>query len=593
MGALRRDVAGGDARGMDLAGWLASQQPSHRLVPEVPLELLESIFTNLSDDDLQLTLQHGLVPIAWLPYRVFYAQCEGFARQSHFHVVAKIDPSVFDDAFKNAFSQCLAKASAYNLALKLPVFSAHRRMTLLQTAILVTFALCIAASGMLMPTTFNHHLFGVSFSIFFSLIIGLRILALNEPEANSNYGPERDDDKLPVYSVLVPLFGEVAVLPQLVLALNSLHYPQEKLDIKLVIEEKDIAMQRALSALQLPEHFQVLVVPSGRLQTKPRALNYALNFARGCMITIYDAEDIPEPMQLRKAARAFAVLPETVACLQAELSFYNPNENWLTRHFTIEYATLFKLILPGLAANRLPLPLGGTSNHFRRQALEAAGGWDAHNVTEDADLGFRLARLGYLTATLDSTTYEEANTKLPNWLQQRARWFKGFLQTWLVHMRRPWMLIKEVGLSGFMIMQATLLGVVFSAALYPLFLVSTSLQLLQAYARHDPLPLTLSNMAESLYIGLFAVGMGIMMFSGAIAARRKHMSQWWLTLATLPIYWLLASVAAWLALWQFITNPFYWNKTRHGLSRFTPQFTTDPISISSVPVATVKEPQRR
>jgi len=279
--------------------------------------------------------------------------------------------------------------------------------------------------------------------------------------------------------------------------------------------------------------------------------------------------------------------------LQAELSFYNPNENWLTRQFTIEYAILFKLILPGLAAHYLPLPLGGTSNHFRRQALEAAGGWDAHNVTEDADLGFRLARLGYRTDTLNSITYEEANTQLPNWLKQRARWFKGFLQTWLVHMRRPWTLINEIGFAGFMILQATLLGVVLSAALYPLFLATTLWRLFQGYWHQEAIPLTWATMAEGLYIGLFLVGMGIMIFSGAAATQRKHMGQWWATLASLPVYWLLASVAAWLALWQLITNPFHWNKTRHGLSRFAPQTMKSSISISSIPRVTATEPPRK
>jgi glycosyltransferase XagB len=181
----------------------------------------------------------------------------------------------------------------------------------------------------------------------------------------------------------------------------------------------------------------VIVVPCGLPQTKPRALNYALCFARGSLLTIYDAEDIPDPRQLRRAAAAFAVLPQDTACLQAELVFDNANENWLTRQFTIEYAMLFGMILPALAAHRLPLPLGGTSNHFRIDALRRAGAWDAYNVTEDADLGIRLARLGFDTDTITSCTYEEANVSLRNWMRQRTRWMKGFLATWLVHMREP------------------------------------------------------------------------------------------------------------------------------------------------------------
>lgn len=247
------------------------------------------------------------------------------------------------------------------------------------------------------------------------------------------------------------------MLRQLLRALVCLDYPAEKLDIKLILEETDILMQRAVAGLTLPPHFDVIVVPAGTPTTKPRALNYALQFAHGTLLTIFDAEDVPEPRQLRLAADAFAVQAPDVACLQARLAFYNPNENWLTRQFTIEYAILFDLILPALAARRLPLPLGGTSNHFRTGALRQAGAWDAYNVTEDADLGIRLARLGcdrdHRVAHL-----EEANTRLPNWMRQRARSMKGFLITWLVHMREPLRLLQEVGPAAFCAIQAVTLG---------------------------------------------------------------------------------------------------------------------------------------
>ena len=228
-----------------------------------------------------------------------------------------------------------------------------------------------------------------------------------------------------------------------------------------------------MARLPLPPQFEIIVVPAGRPQTKPRALNYALPFCRGELLTIYDAEDIPEPDQLRKAARRFAAAAPELACLQAQLTFFNPNENWLTRQFTAEYAMLFGRLLPVLADHRLPLPLGGTSNHFRTAVLRAVGGWDPFNVTEDADLGLRLARHGYDTGTLDSLTYEEANTRLPNWMRQRARWLKGFLATWLVHMRDPARLMREVGPAGFWVAQAVTIGVFASALLHPLCLVAT------------------------------------------------------------------------------------------------------------------------
>ena len=214
----------------------------------------------------------------------------------------------------------------------------------------------------------------------------------------------------------------------------------------------------------------------------------------------------------------------------------------------------------------MPIPLGGTSNHFRKNILQSIGGWDAHNVTEDADLGFRLSRLGYQSGMLNSTTFEEATTKIPNWVHQRARWFKGFLQTWLVHMRQPIVLINEIGFAGFMTMQATILGVVLSAAIYPIFLGTTIFDIGAALWGGQPITWSWDNIVGGIYIALFCVGSAVMIYSGAEALRRKHLFGWGTTLATMPLYWLLASIAAWLSVWQLATNPFYWNKTRHGLS---------------------------
>jgi len=329
-------------------------------------------------------------------------------------------------------------------------------------------------------------------------------------------------------------------------------------------------MQRAVAALELPSFIEVLIVPAGKPQTKPRALNYALQFARGSLLTIYDAEDIPEPMQLRAAAKAFAVAPDTLACLQAELAFYNPNENWLTRQFAVEYAVLFKLLLPSLAKYRLPLPLGGTSNHFRAGALRMVGGWDPYNVTEDADLGFRLARYGFDSGSLASTTYEEANTELRNWLHQRSRWLKGFLQTWLVHMRNPVALIDEVGFSGFVVLQATVLGILVSATLQPVFLTFVAVTLCHDLITAET-PWLPSLLLNSFFIGNMLAGGAISLLCGLIAAKRAGLMGFGLTLVTMPLYWLLATIAGWMAVWQFIVRPFHWNKTRHGLSRFMAQ----------------------
>jgi cellulose synthase/poly-beta-1,6-N-acetylglucosamine synthase-like glycosyltransferase len=306
------------------------------------------------------------------------------------------------------------------------------------------------------------------------------------------------------------------------------------------------------------------VVPQGSPRTKPKALNYALQFCRGRLLTIYDAEDVPEPNQLRTVALEFSRADEKLACLQAQLTFYNPNENWLTRQFTAEYATLFGLMLPALASFDLPLPLGGTSNHFRTSILRKIGGWDPYNVTEDADLGVRLARLGFRTGVIESLTYEEANTQLVNWLRQRARWIKGFMQTWLVHMRNPVRTASELGATGFWTLQSFTAGVFLSALFHP-FLIAITIWLFIVNPPHASLPATA---LAGLNLEVFVLGYGVAMLAGIKALRRQGKKGGWFTVATMPVYWLLISIAAWLALWQFIFSPFQWNKTEHGLSKF-------------------------
>jgi cellulose synthase/poly-beta-1,6-N-acetylglucosamine synthase-like glycosyltransferase len=253
-----------------------------------------------------------------------------------------------------------------------------------------------------------------------------------------------DDEGLPVYTVLVPLYREAAVVDLVVESVRSIEYPEDKLDVILLLEEDDKETQRALSGAELPACVRTLVVPEGRPKTKPRACDYGLEVARGEYLVIYDAEDRPEANQLKKAVVAFRNLPEKVICLQAKLNYYNPHQNWLTRWFTLEYTAWFDLFLPGLNRLRVPIPLGGTSNHFKTSALRKVGGWDPFNVAEDCDLGMRLHKAGFRTRVLDSTTWEEANSRLGNWIRQRSRWVKGYIQTHLVHAREA--------LSGFRIL---------------------------------------------------------------------------------------------------------------------------------------------
>jgi cellulose synthase/poly-beta-1,6-N-acetylglucosamine synthase-like glycosyltransferase len=407
-------------------------------------------------------------------------------------------------------------------------------------------------------------------TLFFAMVVAIRSICLIPLPRPPGYAPPiLRDEELPAYTVLVPLFKETEILGQLMTALLLIDYPKEKLDIKLILEEGDASMQRAVAEFDLPPHFDIVVVPKGKPQTKPRALSYALQFAKGALVTIYDAEDVPDLRQLRQAAEAFAVMPDQVVCLQAALSFYNPDDNWLTRQFAAEYAALFKVMLPALAKRRLPILLGGTSNHFRRQALEDLGGWDPFNVTEDADLGLRLARKGLRCEVFASSTLEEANMELGNWLKQRRRWLQGFLQSWLVHMREPLRLHRELGAFGFWTVQCLTLGVFCSALLHPFLLAfgiwnltpGSIANLPNTFAAHS-----LAGMSVIVLVGGYAAAMIMAARGLALEGMKKR----WSVVASLPLYWLLMSVAAWLAVWDFAVRPFYWHKTRHGFQSVQP-----------------------
>jgi cellulose synthase/poly-beta-1,6-N-acetylglucosamine synthase-like glycosyltransferase len=513
---------------------------------------------------MRRVLRHGLVPVAWQPDQVRYAICvpkgERFARRHGLSVVARIASSDFHHGVRRVWGRKILAKATHGLAITRPKFSARKRVTPAQGAAFIILALCLALSSIYLTANALWVAASAALGLFFLAVIALRLCCLfSLPAAKAQGLEDSDDADLPIYSVLVPVFKETSVLSQLLRGLSCLNYPPEKLEIKIIVEEFDTGLRRALEKFDLPPHIEVIVVPQGSPQTKPRALNYALQFCHGSLLTIYDAEDVPDPNQLRDVAREFLRADETLACLQAQLTAYNPNENWLTRQFTAEYATLFGLILPALAARHLPLTLGGTSNHFRTRILRKIGGWDAHNVTEDADLGLRLARLGFRTGVVESLTLEEANTKLGNWLGQRARWLKGFMQTWLVHMRNPLRTARELGPTGFWALQALTAGIFISALFHP-FLMALSVWFLVI----DPFQVSVTTM---LNLEVFVLGYGVAMLSGAKALRQFGLKGWWFTIATMPIYWLLMSIAAWMALWQLVFAPFKWNKTEHGLSK--------------------------
>lgn len=380
---------------------------------------------------------------------------------------------------------------------------------------------------------------------------------------------------LPTYAVLVALYDEADIVPALVDALLALDYPVGRLAIRLVVEEDDVSTRRALGKLILPPHIAILVVPRGMPRTKPRALNVALDATPGDLVVVYDAEDLPEPDQLRKAASAFRDAPADLACVQARLNTFNPDESWLARQFTIEYSALFDLILPALERYRLPVPLGGTSNHFRRAVLQRVLAWDPYNVTEDADLGIRLARYGYSVGTIDSTTWEEAPPRFGIWLRQRTRWLKGWMQTYLVHMRQPRRLLGELGWWGFAGLQVLMGAMIASALVHPWFyvlLAQKGLEGSSAASVASGIPPSIAWLAfANLLLGYLSVAL-----VGAVAVWRRGRKHLVIHVLLVPVYWLAISLAAYRALGQMVTAPFHWEKTqhrarRHGVGRLPSQ----------------------
>ena len=370
---------------------------------------------------------------------------------------------------------------------------------------------------------------------------------------------------LPVISVMVPLFHESDVAGKLVGRLSRLDYPRELTDILLVTEATDHVTAAALKGVALPHWIRVVTVPPGPVQTKPRALNYALNFCRGTIIGIWDAEDRPEPDQLHKVARGFAVAADDVACLQGRLDYFNPRTNWLARCFTIEYASWFRANLPGIARLGLVVPLGGTTLFFRRDILERIGGWDAWNVTEDADLGVRLARHGLRTELIDTTTDEEANCRLLPWIKQRSRWLKGYAVTWGVHMRDPVALWRDLGPLRFMGFQVQFLGTISQYLLAPVLWSFWLLSLGLPHLLGGPMVATLGGNALAAIFTLFVaselVGMA-MNFWAVRGAKHRHLLPW---VPFMHFYFPLGCLAGWKAIYEIVAKPFYWDKTVHGI----------------------------
>ena len=377
------------------------------------------------------------------------------------------------------------------------------------------------------------------------------------------------DNALPVYTVIAALYREASSVSGLLSAIERLDYPHELLDVIVAIEADDRstrdAIAAAFSAGRIRMPITVIPVPAGGPRTKPKALNVALPFARGSFTVIYDAEDRPDPNQLRCALQAFRAGGDDLACVQARLCIDNTADSWLARYYTAEYAGQFDVFLPGLTALRLPLPLGGSSNHFYTATLRNIGAWDSFNVTEDADLGMRLARFGYRADIIDSTTYEEAPAGAGAWLRQRTRWFKGWMQTWLVHMREPRRLLRELGPAGFIAFQLMVGGNALAALVHPLFMAG----LIYAFASGNGLRWDGSAVAllGTLYGVTAAIGYLSSAFLGWLGLMRRGLLATAWVLVLTPLHWLLLSIAAWRAVYQLAVAPYRWEKTEHGLAR--------------------------
>jgi len=470
------------------------------------------------------------------------------------------------------FGAEMSRAALSSLADAAPQYSARTVITSRQVGGIGVLASLLMAGLFLAPTP-TIIAVNIVVAMFYLLTFSLRAVlswygAARASEYKITAAEVRSlrDADLPHYSVLVPMYKEPEVLPILASALRKLNYPRSKLDIKLLLEEGDTETIEAAKKLQLESIFEIVRVPPSQPQTKPKACNYGLHFAQGEYVTIYDAEDKPEPDQLKKVVLAFRKAPANVACIQCRLNYYNRDENWLTRMFTLEYSTWFDLLLPGLEALRIPIPLGGTSNHFKTETLRSLLAWDPYNMTEDADLGVRMTQKGLTVQVVNATTFEEANTRLGNWIRQRSRWIKGYLQTYLVHMRTPGKLYRSLGHVGFWGFQFFIGGTVICVLLNPvlwLLFFGWAVGLVGGLDVYFP-PWVVSF---SLFNLLF--GNAAMIYFFMLGAYKRGYYTLLLHALTAPAYWALMSIAGYKGLWQLIHNPFYWEKTQHGISRHT------------------------
>ncbi|WP_082512579.1 glycosyltransferase [Afipia sp. Root123D2] len=533
----------------------------------------------LSDDQLAYAAQHDMLPIRIGGRLEYVCTPRGYTARRISDLAARF-PDIghrirlaSHDSLHQFLAQhtgnVLGREAADGLNRRTPEMSAAPAMaTTPRSTIRHVMRVTAVTVPFVIAPLFLIQLSGAVLAIWFLLFVSLRLAGGFAPRPAPTLRPRLPDDQLPVYTVVAALYREARSVGPLLQAIDALDYPHEKLDVKIVLEPDDLATRAAIARLRPRPHVEVIIAPALGPRTKPKALNYALTFARGSFVTVFDAEDRPHPNQLRAALDAFRAHGDDVACVQASLCIDNSSDGWLPRMFATEYAGQFDVFLQGFSAFEMPLPLGGSSNHFRIDVLRRIGAWDAYNVTEDADLGFRLARFGHRSVMFPSATWEEAPAQFGAWLRQRTRWMKGWMQTWSVHMRAPRRLWGESGAKGFFALNLLVGGNVLTALAHPIFIGEMLVQTAMRAVDSNAASFLASQFAE-LHVATIAAGYLSTIVIGLMGlARRRLLREAWVLLLT-PLYWLCLSLAAWRALYQFLTDPYRWEKTEHGSARRT------------------------
>ncbi len=497
----------------------------------------------------------------------------------------------FFSCFENTYSNRESHESVFGLYETQPENSAIVTFTSGQIIVMLILLLITGVAGFV----FNRGkvlliLMAIFQTIYLLMAVAKFVLVMKgtQKDAQLRFSKKEiasiDEHELPVYTILIPVYKEVEVIHHLIKRIEDMDYPKYKLDVRILLEEDDTETIEAVHDMHLPAYFYPVVVPYSQPKTKPKACNYGLIGCKGDFVVIYDAEDRPEPDQLKKAYLAFKRLPEDYVCVQAKLNYFNSSENWLTKLFTQEYSMWFELLLVGIMQLNVPIPLGGTSNHFKTSFLKKVGGWDPFNVTEDADLGIRLYKHKCRTAVIDSRTWEEANCNFGNWIRQRSRWIKGYMQTFFVHMRHPVQFSRQIGARGMVGYFAMIFGTPFLPLINPFFWAMLVIWVVfKPYWIESLFPGVLYYVAASqmivgnfMFVYMNMVGTYFVIRDCALKKQYPFSYSMIHYGLLTPLYWVFMSIAAYKALFQLIVKPFYWEKTNHGLS-FTDTIThTNP-----------------